>query len=387
LDRPEFRAREELGRLAGIWGAAVAWITGHGADLRLAVRVTVAGVASYALARLLGLAQGYWAVFTAVIVMQASLGGSLKATFDRLIGTLGGAVFGGAVALVLPHGEPAAVALALAAALLPLAFVAAIDPRFRVAPVTAVIVLISPFGQPANPLAFTLDRIVEIGLGSAVAVAVALVILPARAHGLLAEATGKLVELLAEFLGLLIDGLTRSPDKPAIFRLQVATRRTLAKLETIADEARRERASRFTDDPDPDPIVRTSLRVRNDLIMIARAAMEPLPPPLDRRLSGALTDIASTGGAFLSGLARAFATRSLPPPLADFDAALRAYHAGIAALRQEGAFRGLPADAPGRVFALGFALDQLRQNTADLADRAREFARDTKAGPLPTAGA
>ena len=58
--------------------------------MRFAVRVAVAGAASFALAEALGLAQGYWAVFTSVIVTQASVGGSLKATVDRLTGTLGG---------------------------------------------------------------------------------------------------------------------------------------------------------------------------------------------------------------------------------------------------------------------------------------------------------
>ena len=66
---------------------------------------------------------------------------------------------------------------------------------------------------------------------------------------------------------------------------QIATRRTIVQLETIAEEARRERSSRLTDDPDPDPIVRTSLRLRNDLIMLARAAIEPLPAAVGERLA------------------------------------------------------------------------------------------------------
>ena len=43
-------------------------------------------------------------------------------------------------------------------------------------------------------------------------------------------------------------------------------------------------------------------------------------------------------------------------------AALDGYAAEMAALRQEGLTRGLPAHAAEHVFALGFALDQMRQH-------------------------
>jgi uncharacterized membrane protein YgaE (UPF0421/DUF939 family) len=39
---------------------------------------------------LLGVKQVYWAVLTAMIVMQASVGGSLKASIHRLPGTVVG---------------------------------------------------------------------------------------------------------------------------------------------------------------------------------------------------------------------------------------------------------------------------------------------------------
>ena len=143
--------------LSEAWKSGLAWLGTRRAELRLAVRVAVGGVASFAVAHYLGLPQGYWAVFTAVIVTQASIGGSLKATIDRFIGTLGGAIYGAVVAMVIPHQEPAGLGLALALALLPLGFVSAIDARFRVAPVTAVIVLLSPVGSQASVSVLSID--------------------------------------------------------------------------------------------------------------------------------------------------------------------------------------------------------------------------------------
>ena len=257
--------------------------------------MTVGAIAAFALAELLGLAQGYWAVLTVVIVMQASVGGSLKATVERLVGTLGGAVLGGALAAILPLDDPFMLAAGLAAAILPLAFIAAVDPRFRVAPLTAVIVLLSPTGQQISPIFFTLERIGQIALGSAVALAVSLLVLPARAHNILAQATGRLIGLLADFFVLLLAGLTRPVDGAEVRRLQIATRRTIVQIETIAEEAQRERASRLTDDPDPDPILRTSLRMRSDMIMLARAAIEPLPAVVGERLQSAINGLAAGG--------------------------------------------------------------------------------------------
>mgnify|MGYP002382466139 CR=1 FL=1 len=51
-----------------------------------ALRMTASSLAAFALATLLHLPQGFWAVITALIVTQANVGGSLKAAFDRFVG-------------------------------------------------------------------------------------------------------------------------------------------------------------------------------------------------------------------------------------------------------------------------------------------------------------
>lgn len=340
------------------------------------MRVAVAAVLTFAMALLLGLPQGYWAVFTAVIVTQASVGGSVKATVDRLMGTVGGAVFGGAIALVVADKGAVAVGVGVAVALLPLAFLAGVDSRFRVAPVTAVIVLVAPFGLGAvDPLWFTIDRILEIGLGSIVALAVSLTVLPGRAHDQLAVATSKFLALAADFFALILGGFTTPVDPAELRRLQMASRRALASVESIADEASRERSSHLTGGPDPEPIARTSLRVRNDIILLARALTALPPAPIAERLAPHTAAIARDGATALRSLGAAFAIDAVPPDLATLDAALRGYDAEIAALRTERALAGLEDEAVERVFALGFALDQFRKDLGDLTARATEFAR------------
>jgi hypothetical protein len=53
--------------------------------------------------------------------------------------------------------------------------------------------------------------------------------------------------------------------------------------------------------------------------------------------------------------------------------ALEAYAAEVAAMRREGLTRGLPGDMTERFFALGFSLEQMRQNLGDLERRVSEW--------------
>ena len=61
-------------------------------QMGLAIRVAVAAIAAYVLATSLHLLLPLWAVLTALIVTQMSVGRSLKATRDYMIGTVGGAI-------------------------------------------------------------------------------------------------------------------------------------------------------------------------------------------------------------------------------------------------------------------------------------------------------
>ena len=67
-----------------LWNDLRGWAGANAAALRLCFRMTVAGLLAYVLAEFFALPQGYWAVFSAIIVMQASVGGSVKATIDRV---------------------------------------------------------------------------------------------------------------------------------------------------------------------------------------------------------------------------------------------------------------------------------------------------------------
>ena len=59
------------------------------AEISQAVRLMAAVAVAFAVYELFHLPQGYWAVFTVIIVMQGSIGGTLDASLDRMFGTDG----------------------------------------------------------------------------------------------------------------------------------------------------------------------------------------------------------------------------------------------------------------------------------------------------------
>jgi uncharacterized membrane protein YccC len=108
-------------------------------QLRLCLRVTVVALLSFVLGRALNIPLGgSWAVLTAVVVTQMSVSGSLQATIEYLIGTLGGAVYAGMIALLVQPADEISLLIALAITVGPLALLAALNTNFRMAPFTAV---------------------------------------------------------------------------------------------------------------------------------------------------------------------------------------------------------------------------------------------------------
>jgi uncharacterized membrane protein YccC len=354
--------------------AVLNWCRRRRSQLYLSVRITTACVVTFALGHLLGLAQSYWAVFTAVIVMQGSVGGSLKAAVDRFLGSVGGASLGVLVALTIPRDSPVMMGVALAVAVAPLGLLAALKPAYRVAPVTAVILLLTPLAPAGGPLASGVSRILEIGLGSLVALLVALFVLPARAHGVLAEATSGALRLMSDLAARMLSHPEEPWDAAAVRDDHDRIRLILGRAEVAADEAKRERANYLTAAADPEPLIRTLRRLRHDLAMIGRATTTPLSGPVGAVLGEPTAQAGEAVSAFLRASAAAVAAGRDAPSFDDVEAALAGHAAAVARLRQHGMVRALPDETVGRLFSLAFGLEQLRQNLADLADRINEHA-------------
>ena len=343
-----------------------AWLISHKVELGLGLRVTVAALSALAIALACGLKLPLWAVLTSLIVTQMSVGRSLKATRDYLIGTVGGAIYGGTVAVLVPHTGESALLAVLVLAVAPLAFIAAINPSLNVATVTAIIVLLLPAMSHSDPLDSAIDRVLEVTVGAITGLAVSFLVLPSRAHSQIRLNAARVLELLAAALNELLSGLTRGRDNDALHALQDGIGSAIAALNALGVEAERERAAKLSSGPDTGPLLRTILRLRHDIVIIGRASVVPLPVELQTRLATPLATVSTATTEYLKSIATALRSGRGAPAIWPVQSALEAYGAAVASCRGEGLTRGLAGDVIERFFALGFSLEQIRQNLKDL---------------------
>ena len=329
--------------------------------------MTASGLAAYAVAAVLQVPlHGLWMIATAIVVTQMSAGGSVRATLEYIIGTVGGAVYAAVIGVLIPHGTPLAEAAILALAIAPLALLAAFNPNFRVAPFSAVLVIMvaGQFGEGPVESAFT--RSSEVALGGVIAVAVSLLVFPERAHQMRLKAAVSLLQRFARDLPLLLAGYTDGLDAAANSRIQNDIGAAVARFQQITAEAQHELMISFAPQPHPGPLSRTMLRLRHDLVIIGRAGLKPLPDTLRARLGAPLVRAGAAASDFLNDSAGALNRRSAPPPLDAFEIALAAYTEEVEAVRSEGLTLPLTSNEVEPLFALGFAFEQLRQNFIDL---------------------
>ena len=351
-------------------GRALALLAARRGEFRHAVRVSAAVGVAFLISTLFRLPQGYWAVFTAVIVVQTSLGGTIAASVDRLIGTMVGAM-AGAGAAYLKAKTPLDEGVLLCAVVALLAFAAAVRPSLKVAPITAVIVLIAG-PRDMDPFHAALYRVLEIAIGSAVGVAATLFIFPARAHATVVAQVRQVLQGLADVLDLEVRQLAGESLTGEIHQGQVAVRATLGKVEAAMAEAQHENASRLSRRQASEALPRTLWRVRNDIVQVSRVLDGAQPSPaLDHIRPAALAVLASA--ADLLRRCDAAAAADTPVHRGPWMERREELAQAVEQARHERLTHTLSFDGASRFFGLVFTLQTLSQNLDDLADRIDEL--------------
>ncbi len=331
-----------------------------------ALRLTAAALLTLWLSYRLAVALPLWAVLTALIVTQISLGRSLKATLDYFVATIGGVLWGGLIAVFVPHSSEAALLFVLVLAIAPLAFAAALYPSLSVGPVTAVIVVLIPQMLHTTPIASGLDRVIEVFLGGLTGLFVSFTLVPSSAFQHTREIAAQVLRSMARAVSELVDGFEHGLDDVEAHRIQDGIGQQLGELSAVTAEAERERPLRLASDPLTGPLFRTLLRLRHDLVILGRAAQLPLPAALNASLQPSLAAIGTETRAYLDMCATSLMSKRSPPSQEAFELALARYTAEIDVVRQAGQLRDLPSDALERVFAARFALEQMHRNLGDL---------------------
>ncbi|MDC9822882.1 FUSC family protein [Devosia sp. ZB163] len=340
---------------------------------------SAAGIA-WGVSSLLALPQGYWAVLTAIIVMQASVGASLKAATDRLLGTLAGAVIGFAIASVTPSGTGGTmVALVLATGLLTV--LASHNPIFRVAPVTAAMVLVA---APSHTQAWisASHRVTEISLGCLIGIAVAMFVLPARADAGLRIAGAHVLPLLARLISLELQGQAgKASDK----ELAEAIYGAYDRIDALAQEARQEQHSRLMHSSyDTDRLRRALLSLRTAAFFLRRLPSLALPAHLGEVLEAPTAAINEATRDYLLALSPALGRGAPPPPTDELEAAFARLHAAARHARLERLdldteqTEAVPGRTAAFVSAFIFSLEQVHAAIDELAQCVAEMSQAGK---------
>lgn len=344
-------------------------------QLVLALRATLAVLAAYLVAQVLHLRLPLWAVLTALIVTQASIGRSLKAATDYLLGTFLGVAYGGALAILIPHESEWALLGVLALAVAPLALIASFRTNFNVLPVTAVIVLLVPAMQHVSPAGSAIDRVLEVVVGGTTGFLISVLVWPSRGHQVTTDAAAQMLRLMADALTALLQQPARAPDDQRLRRIQDGIGAALTRLNAVGAEAEHERLARLTSAPDTGPLLRTLLRLRHDVVMLGRAMNCEPSAEVVQRLAPSLQAIAAASDDFLREAGTALRDLSAPPPIEAVDAAFKGYADAFGAVRRDGLTHKMASEAVERFFATGFALDQLREHLSDLHRVVGEWAK------------
>jgi uncharacterized membrane protein YccC len=343
--------------------------------IRYCIRATVSAVLTFALGHLFSLPlHGLWAVLTAVVVSQVSAGASIRATTEYIIGTAGGAIYAGALATLLHPTTGVGMAVVLAIAVAPLTYAAARNSNLRVAPFTAVLVVLISAESAGSALQSAIDRSLDVALGCAVAVLVSLLVFPARAHVLGLESANTALKRMAAALPKLLDPSGTKIELLDNVRLQGEIGRAVNSFNVVADEAKRERAVNLVAEPDPAELARVLLRLRHTIVLVGRAAIAPLPEAIDERLHAPLAAVGAATSDFLRTAGSALVTRKPPPSLSTVESAYTGYAAAITGVRAAGLTQGLSTTEIEPIFALDFALQELLADMTELAQSVKEWA-------------
>ncbi|HUJ37497.1 MAG TPA: FUSC family protein [Hyphomicrobium sp.] len=343
--------------------------------LRQAVQTTVAACLAYAAAELVNAPQGFWAVMTAILVTQANVGASLGLAVDRLLGSLLGVIVGGAVALAIADHQSSKY-LALALTVLVLAFFSARRPPFRIACVTAAIVILGDprFGPPLSSAGY---RMLEVTIGASISVLTSLMLFPSRAGPAFAEHVERMLPMLFQTMAeALACALGKPRDEKAIAEAGLKIRAAFAAGDVLAKETRLEVAGFLAEHPDPDAVLRALRRLWHTDIMLLRAVAEPLPASAIGVLRPNLERLCAAVAALPARYAQTDRGDAAPDlsPVID---ALAALERAVAQMRERGELRTLPLDDVLRLMTFDFALGQLRANLIDLAARNHDLANLT----------
>lgn len=341
----------------------------HDPRVRQAIKTTIAACLSFLIARSLHLEQAFWAAVVAIFVTQTNIGASLGQALDWVWGSLLGVLAGGAVAVAA--GDVLSFQMTgLVVTVLVLAFFAATSGPMRIACVNAAIVILA-HPPHESPVISAGDRMIEVMIGTLIAIAVMLIILPVRAAPSLAAHVSKTLPLYFDLLAkVLTAAVTGRSDADMLEEANAKIRAAVSKNEALRKEALTEVAGYLASTPDPEPLLTTLRRLWHTELMLTQATRTPLPADAIGESSGHLEDLRDQVVAFRDKLRSGHLDATqFSEDLAALDATVTKSSSAIQNTLQFEHRAKLSTDDAIQLYAFDFGLIQLHHSVEDLANR------------------
>jgi uncharacterized membrane protein YccC len=342
--------------------------------VRHAGRTAVAAIVTQLVVTALNLPQGYWAVITAVIVMQANIGGSIRAAWSRLLGTATGAAMG-IVAVHWGGSSWPALGGAVFATLMVCTAVPFLRESSRVGGITAVIVLLG--GHPdMSPLTVGLDRSLEISVGIVTALAVSMSFFPSRAVRAISYGLAKIFEDEAAFFALVLDARVQDDysDRQA-FGLKDRIVRTMARCRDLRREASLEGRG-GTQTALQALLLFRAERLFEQILAMDHIASEWHGEGLHRHLTGELAGLRQAVSTVLSGLAAHLRGSGSLPDLTALETAVAMAREKLSTMRRERAPAAYDLSEVMHFFSFMHGMLACAAETAEVVERLTSLERE-----------
>jgi uncharacterized membrane protein YccC len=308
------------------------WWRGHSRHIKQGIKTGLAGAITYGIYAAWSLPEGYWAVFTALVVTQTNLGASWKAALYRTIGSTSGAVAAALLIPVVGTGRlRAGIVLFLLAAFF--GYLTALHPSFAAAGFTVAIILV--FSSRDEPWHLAWYRVLYTLLGAFVAFGVGVLIWPVHAReDLRAKLASVLEGCAALYRGVTAAAVEEIHKEEEIQQLSLKLHDLRRGITQQMDEARSELAfSRFNQGA-YQALVDLADQVRRRLTAMAQDSGLYVLAQVQPELLPSLPMLAEETLRTFARLTEAL--RTLTPHLAsvDLDGAIRNLETDLAKLRQ-----------------------------------------------------
>jgi uncharacterized membrane protein YccC len=338
---------------------AIRWLHKHEAvrqALQMVVAVTIAFVASVAL----GLREPSWAVLSALLVVQGSVGGTVTGAFNRVVGAAIGLALGLLIILVLGVEEwRQLVSLVIAVGVM--AVIAGHWQRLRYGLVTVAILVVAP-GQELFEDSLLIAG--EVAIGAVSGALAGAVVLPVAAHRSALRHLGRAVQACGRLLKASMQELAADGEED-VSALQEEIKNELDEAREMMSQSRRTRPSRHL--PSQFEMLRHVDRLWYTLALVNRLRGRRLPDAAMQRVREPLEKATEAAADYLEELGSTIAAAERPAPAPERLESVSQLVAAVDDLRDRDLVPSASEDEAEALFTLSFVWQQINSNTGDLA--------------------